>query len=82
MTNNYKYSNIHNLRELQYQRRLLSSQIESQEDMITYKTRTIRDYASPKRWLYLGLESIADKNPFINIVLKIINIFKNTNKNA
>lgn len=73
----FRYGDIKTLKELQYQRRLLSSKIEHQETLISYKIRSIKEYVSPKRLFYNGFEFLAKRNSFASGLLRTYNLIRN-----
>lgn len=64
------------MKELRFQRKLLSSRIEHQEAMIMYKIQTIREHISPSRLLYMGFESAASRNSMFNVAFKTFNMIR------
>ena len=51
-----EYRRISSMKELRFQRKLLSSRVENQEAMIMYKIQMIKENVSPGRLIYMGLE--------------------------
>lgn len=70
------YLNIRSLRDLQYQKRLLSSRIEHQEVMVMYKARLLWDYMSPMRLLNMGCEALAAHNKSFNVAFRTFSFVK------
>lgn len=75
-SNSLDYSSIKSLKDLQYQRRLLSSRIDHQEIMISYRIRTIKDNVSPTNLAYMGFESLAARNNTAAVLFRTFNIVK------
>lgn len=70
------YKSIRSLKDLQYQRRLLSSRIDHQEIMISYRIRTIKDNVSPLNLAYMGFESLATRNNTIGVMFRAFNVIR------
>lgn len=70
------YANIRNMKELQYQRRLLSSRIDHQEITVMYKLRCLWDFVSPSNLMDLGFKAIATHNPSFNIFYRAFSFVK------
>ena len=66
-----EYRRISSMKELRFQRKLLSSRVENQEAMIMYKIQMIKENVSPGRLIYMGLEAAASRN-------SVVRKFKNT----
>ncbi|MBO7764030.1 MAG: hypothetical protein J6S16_03720 [Bacteroidales bacterium] len=74
--NTSDYSSISSLKELKFQRKLLSSRIEHQEAMIMYKIQVVKENVSPSRLLYMGFESVAARNSVVNVAFKTFNTIR------
>ncbi len=62
---NSAYLSIRNVKDLQHQRRILSSRIDHQEIMVMYKLRNLWDFISPANLLDMGCRAIASHSrPF------------------
>lgn len=70
------YGNISSLKELKFQRKLLSSRIEHQEAMIMYRIQMVKEQVSPSRLLYMGFESAAAHNSVVNVAFKTFNMIR------
>lgn len=70
------YNSIRSLKDLQYQRRLLSSRIDHQEIMISYRIRTIKDNVSPWNLAYMGFESVAARNNTVGVIFRAFNVVR------
>ncbi len=70
------YSKIRTLQELRHQKRILSSKIEHQESLITYKVITMKEHTSPLRLMFLGFETLASHNPAFNLILRSFYLVK------
>jgi hypothetical protein len=64
------------MKELKFQRRLISSKVEHQESLIMYKIQTIREHFSPGRLIYMGFESAAAHNSVMNVAFKTFNMIR------
>lgn len=70
------YANISNMKELQYQRRLLSSRIDHQEITVMYNLRCLWDFISPSNLMDMGFRAIASHNPSFNVFYKTLSFVK------
>lgn len=73
---NQGYTSIRSMKDLQYQRRLLTSRIDHQEIMVQYKLRNLWDYLSPARLITMGCEAVAAHNSTFNLVYRTIGFVK------
>lgn len=71
-----EYSQISSMKELRFQRKLLSSRIEHQEAMIMYKIQVVKENVSPGRLFYMGFESVAARNSVANVAFKTFNMIR------
>lgn len=74
--NDLDYQSIRSLKDLKYQRKLLSSRLDNQEIMIMYQVRTIRDYYSIFNVAYMGFESLAARNSKVAVAFRAFNAAK------
>lgn len=74
--NNSVLKNIKSLKELEYQRKILSSRIEQQELIISYKAKILKDSFSPFNFMYQGLESLSHKYSTFGFILKGIDLIR------
>ncbi len=74
--NKTNYGNISSLKELKFQRRLLTSRIDHQEVMIAYKLQSLKENFSPSRLIYMGFESAAAKNSVVSVAFKTFNMIR------
>ncbi len=77
--NSMNVSSIKNLRDLNYKKKLLRSRIEHQEILISYQVKNLREYYSPQRLLYVGIENLVAKNPKYGFILKIVDLIRSFN---
>lgn len=71
-----EYRRISSMKELRFQRKLLSSRVENQEAMIMYKIQMIKENVSPGRLIYMGLEAAASRNSVANVAFKTFNMIR------
>ena len=71
-----EYSQISSMKELRFQRKLLSSRVEHQEAMIVYKVQILKEHISPAKLLYMGFESAAARNNVLNVAFKTFNMIR------
>ncbi|MBR5610963.1 MAG: hypothetical protein IKW65_05530 [Bacteroidales bacterium] len=74
--NNIEYSHISSMKELRFQRKLLSSRIEHQEAMIMYKVQVVKENVTPGKLLYMGFEAAAARNSVINVAFKTFHMIR------
>lgn len=75
------YLNIRTAKDLQYQRRLISSRIEHQEIMVMYKAKLLWDYISPARLINMGCEALAERNQSFNVAYRTFTFVKSLIRN-
>ncbi len=73
---NKEYSQISSMKELRFQRKLLSSRVEHQEAMIMYKIQVIKENVTPGKLLMIGFEAAAARNSVANIAFKTFNMIR------
>ncbi|MFA7116909.1 MAG: hypothetical protein WC140_06765 [Bacteroidales bacterium] len=70
---------IKNLKDLEYQHRLLTSRMDQQEVLISYQIRNMIHQFSPTKLLYTGLGNLVVNHPKWSFLYKLLNLGRKIN---